>query len=43
MRECAAADVERLEEAYPTEADRGHARAVARQQVGECTFMVAGW
>ena len=41
IRECTAADVERLEEAYPTGADRRYARAVERQQVGECTFLVA--
>lgn len=41
IRECMAADVERLEEAYPTGADRRYARAVERQEVGECTFLVA--
>jgi GNAT superfamily N-acetyltransferase len=41
IRECAAADVERLEEAYPTGAEHRYARAVERQQVDECTFLVA--
>ncbi|MGW5361781.1 N-acetyltransferase family protein [Actinopolymorpha pittospori] len=41
IRECTAADVERVEEAYPTGAHRRHAQTVERQQTGECTFLVA--
>jgi GNAT superfamily N-acetyltransferase len=41
IRECTAADVERLEEAYPTDANRRHAQTVERQQMGECAFLVA--
>lgn len=41
IRECTAADVERLEEASPTGANRWHAHKVERQQRGECTFLVA--
>jgi ribosomal protein S18 acetylase RimI-like enzyme len=41
IRECAAADVERLEEAYPTGTHRRHAQTVERQQRDRCAFLVA--
>lgn len=41
IRECTAVDVGRLEEAYPTGAEHRYVRAVERQRMGECTFLVA--
>lgn len=41
IRECTSADVERLEEACPTGANRHHAQKMERQQSGECAFLVA--
>ena len=41
IRQCTAADVDRLEEAFPTGANRCYAGAIERQQTDESAFLVA--